>query len=107
MAQAPFAALSDMAALLAPISPIGHDVTGEAEQVAAATAGRVFVEVQHAGAVGTPRVWLGFGADPVIGAGLFLDPGGYFSAWTSSEVRAMTQDGSTVRITGMEWGLSA
>jgi murein DD-endopeptidase MepM/ murein hydrolase activator NlpD len=96
--------VADSSPPLLALSHYGADVTAGSNQVImAALSGRVKVELTHAGTAG--RVWLGFGQPAVVGHGNFLDPGDYWSEFTTQQINVWIEGTvAAQRLVGMEWG---
>lgn len=94
---------ADASPPLTALSHIGDDIDPSTDTtVAAAVAGRVKVELCHAGDAG--KVWIGVGQAAQVDVGNYLEPGDVWSEYTADAVHVLlAETGSAQRVTGMEW----
>jgi hypothetical protein len=91
--------VADFSAALTVQARGGVDATTNSNPLVAQNTARAKVDVLNAG---TSRIWLGVGGPAQQGVGHFLDPGGYFSEFTTERIEVLDPTGGN-RVTYVEW----
>lgn len=91
-----------------PLQPLDHGgvtlASGVEALIVPVNAGRVYLELRHAGADGTGLVWLGFGATAAANTGLFLKPGEGYYGPVGGAVRGLYVGSGSVVVAWQGWG---